>query len=78
MRPAPPGGSTVSLHVDFDIGIPLLAQMLNPVAADALRENAAQMLAALERRLLDRPVPGKQLPGPDALGQQAPSPEAVR
>jgi ribosome-associated toxin RatA of RatAB toxin-antitoxin module len=53
VRPAPDGGSTVSLHVDFDIGIPLLAEMLNPVAADALRENAAQMLAALEQRLLD-------------------------
>ncbi|MFJ2775168.1 type II toxin-antitoxin system RatA family toxin [Kitasatospora sp. NPDC087315] len=52
VRPAPGGGSTVSLHVDFDIGIPLLAAMLNPVAADALRENAAQMLAALEQRLL--------------------------
>ncbi|BBC92296.1 type II toxin-antitoxin system RatA family toxin [Streptomyces griseofuscus] len=44
--------STVSLHVDFDIGIPLLAEMLNPVASDALRENAAQMLRALERRLV--------------------------
>jgi len=49
---APGGGSTVALHVDFDIGIPLLADMLNPVAADALRESAAQMLAALEQRLL--------------------------
>ncbi|MEV4616821.1 SRPBCC family protein [Kitasatospora sp. NPDC049258] len=49
---APGGGSTVALHVDFDIGIPLLADMLNPVAAEALAENAAQMLAALEQRLL--------------------------
>ncbi|MFJ4922999.1 type II toxin-antitoxin system RatA family toxin [Streptomyces sp. NPDC088725] len=56
--PAPDGCSTVGLHVRFDIGIPLLAEMLNSVAADALRENAAQMLAALEQRLLtadDRP-----------------------
>jgi ribosome-associated toxin RatA of RatAB toxin-antitoxin module len=51
VRPAGGGHSTVSLHVEFDIGIPLLAEMLNPVAADALRENAAQMLTALERRL---------------------------
>ncbi len=51
VRPGPGGGSLVSLHVDFDIGIPLLAGMLNPVAADALRENAAQMLAALRARL---------------------------
>ncbi|MDT0436578.1 MULTISPECIES: type II toxin-antitoxin system RatA family toxin [Streptomyces] len=56
VRAEPDGGSTVSLHVDFDIGIPLLAEMLNPVAADALRENAAQMLAALEQRLLRRTV----------------------
>ncbi|MFJ4674345.1 type II toxin-antitoxin system RatA family toxin [Kitasatospora sp. NPDC088783] len=52
VSPAPDGGSTVALHVDFDIGIPLLAEMLNPVAADALRESAAQMLGALEQRLL--------------------------
>ncbi|GAA2112037.1 SRPBCC family protein [Kitasatospora saccharophila] len=51
VRAAPGGGSTVELHVDFDIGIPLLAEMLNPVAADALRESAAQMLGALERRM---------------------------
>ncbi|MEV1010470.1 SRPBCC family protein [Streptomyces sp. NPDC049881] len=52
VSPGPGAGSTVSLHVDFDIGIPLLADMLNPVAADALRENAAQMLDALQARLL--------------------------
>lgn len=52
VSPAPGDGSTVSLHVDFDIGIPLLAEMLNPVAADALRESAAQMLASLEQRLV--------------------------
>ncbi|MEV6976587.1 SRPBCC family protein [Kitasatospora sp. NPDC093806] len=48
----PDGGSTVALHVDFDLGIPLLAEMLDPVAADAFRESAAQMLGALEERLL--------------------------
>ncbi|WOX09482.1 type II toxin-antitoxin system RatA family toxin [Streptomyces sp. N50] len=52
VRPAPGGHSTVCLDVTFDIGIPLLADLLNPVAADALRENAAQMLSALERQLL--------------------------
>ncbi|MER7918682.1 MULTISPECIES: SRPBCC family protein [unclassified Streptomyces] len=51
VTPAGAAHSTVSLHVDFDIGIPLLAEMLNPVASDALRDNAAQMLRALERRL---------------------------
>lgn len=53
---APGGGSTVRLHADFDLGIPLLAPMLDPVAADALRDNAAQMLAALEQRLLAQPA----------------------
>jgi len=44
--------SIVTLNVDFDIGIPLLADMLNPVASAALRENSQQMLAALEQRLM--------------------------
>lgn len=52
VHPAPQGASRVCLHVEFDIGIPLLAEMLNPVAAEAYEENAAQMLAALEKRLL--------------------------
>jgi ribosome-associated toxin RatA of RatAB toxin-antitoxin module len=43
--------SVVTLNVDFEIGIPLLADMLNPVAAAALRENSQQMLAALAQRL---------------------------
>ncbi|MCX4745802.1 SRPBCC family protein [Kitasatospora sp. NBC_01287] len=94
VRPAPPNGSTVSLHVDFDIGIPLLAEMLNPVAADALRESAAQMLAALEQRLLDqrqagdpeafeqqpsgRQSSGLRLPGRQSLDQRLPDSQAVR
>ncbi|MCQ4042595.1 type II toxin-antitoxin system RatA family toxin [Streptantibioticus rubrisoli] len=51
VRPGPAGGSVVSLHVEFDIGIPLLADMLNPVATAALQDNARQMLDALDRRL---------------------------
>ncbi len=45
------GTSVVSFVVDFEIGIPLLADMLNPVAAKALRENSEHMLQAIERRL---------------------------
>ncbi|MER5867106.1 SRPBCC family protein [Kitasatospora sp. NPDC002040] len=60
---AAPGGSTVALHVDFDLGIPLLSEMLNPVAATALRENAEEMLAALRRRL----TPAADAPAVDAL-----------
>ena len=42
------GGSSVQLEVDFDIGIPLLADMLNPVAERALRENSERMLRGLD------------------------------
>ena len=45
------GGCTVRLDVDFDIGIPLLAEMLNPVAARALRDNSQQMLREIERQV---------------------------
>lgn len=43
--------AVVVFFCDFEIGIPLLADMLNPVATKALRENAESMLAALERRI---------------------------
>jgi len=51
VRPSDTGGSVVSLAVEFEIGIPLLEEMLNPVAAAAVRDNSRQMLDALERRL---------------------------
>lgn len=46
------GVSVVRLQAEFEIGIPLLADMLNPVAARALRDNQDQMLQSLERRVL--------------------------
>ncbi|MEK8173290.1 SRPBCC family protein [Streptomyces sp. M19] len=45
------GTSVVTFYVDFEIGIPLLADMLNPVATRALRENSEHMLHAIERRI---------------------------
>ncbi|QXJ25683.1 SRPBCC family protein [Actinomadura graeca] len=50
--PQDDGASVVTFSVDFEIGIPLLADMLNPVATKALRENSEQMLRAIERRLV--------------------------
>ncbi len=41
----------VSLSIEFEIGIPLLADMLNPVASRALRENSETMLREIERRV---------------------------
>lgn len=43
-----PGVVTIRLVCDFDIGIPLLADMLNPVAARALAENCETMLRQIE------------------------------
>lgn len=44
------GRTVVELFVDFDIGIPLMADMLNPVAARALEDNAKGILASLGDR----------------------------
>jgi ribosome-associated toxin RatA of RatAB toxin-antitoxin module len=47
-----PGLTHVRLTVTFEIGIPLLADMLNPVAQLSLRENCAEMLLGVEREAL--------------------------
>jgi ribosome-associated toxin RatA of RatAB toxin-antitoxin module len=47
------GATEVELRVDFEIGIPMLRDMLNPVAEKALRENAITMLRAFARDLAD-------------------------
>jgi len=46
------GATRVVLDIDFEIGIPLLAQMLDPVAGRALRDNSEQMLRSLERKAI--------------------------
>jgi ribosome-associated toxin RatA of RatAB toxin-antitoxin module len=45
------GYVTIRLVCDFDIGIPLLAEMLNPVAARALSENCETMLRQIELQM---------------------------
>lgn len=42
------GGVLIELIVDFEIGIPMLRDVLNPLAESALRENCEAMLASLE------------------------------
>jgi ribosome-associated toxin RatA of RatAB toxin-antitoxin module len=44
-----PDRTHVRLTVTFEIGIPLLADMLNPVAQRSLRDNCADMLVGVER-----------------------------
>jgi ribosome-associated toxin RatA of RatAB toxin-antitoxin module len=41
--------TNVTLHITFEIGIPLLADMLNPVAERSLRDNSREMLLGIER-----------------------------
>ncbi|MGQ0841392.1 type II toxin-antitoxin system RatA family toxin [Actinokineospora sp.] len=43
-------GTTAELHVEFDIGIPMMSEMLNPVAARALEDNSRAILEQLGRR----------------------------
>ena len=54
LTPGDNGSVNVTLDVEFEIGIPLLAEMLNPVAARALRENSQTMLREIECRVADR------------------------
>ncbi|WP_320777271.1 type II toxin-antitoxin system RatA family toxin [Streptomyces sp. CRN 30] len=49
--PLDDGRCSVTLYVDFEIGIPLMADMLNPIAVTALRESAHTMLSGLEKRV---------------------------
>ncbi len=54
--------TVVELHVEFDIGIPLMAEMLNPVAARALEDNSRAILESLSQRagraVVDAHAPG--------------------
>lgn len=39
--------SEVTLSVQFEIGVPMLSEMLNPVAERAIRENSSKMLDSI-------------------------------
>jgi coenzyme Q-binding protein COQ10 len=41
------GGTRVVLVTEFEFGMPMLSQLLNPLARMAVRENAEAMLAAI-------------------------------
>jgi ribosome-associated toxin RatA of RatAB toxin-antitoxin module len=45
------GGTSVTLTTDFEFGMPMIANLLNPVAKLILRRNAEQMLQALDKDL---------------------------
>ena len=43
------GVTTVKLTVDFDFGVPTLAELIGPTLQKKVRENSEMMLAALKR-----------------------------
>jgi ribosome-associated toxin RatA of RatAB toxin-antitoxin module len=49
LKPLGPELTTVAFEVMFEIGIPMLAEMLNPVAQRSLHENCTEMLRSIER-----------------------------
>ncbi|WP_460806062.1 type II toxin-antitoxin system RatA family toxin [Nocardiopsis aegyptia] len=56
---AVPEGTNAQLHVEFDIGIPMMSDMLNPVAARALEDNSQAILRRLGTRARDASEVGK-------------------
>ncbi len=52
------GGTThVVLGVEYDFGVPTLAELIGPTLEKKVRENSEMMLAALKREAESRPVP---------------------
>jgi coenzyme Q-binding protein COQ10 len=45
------GGTRVTLTVDFDLGIPMFASLLDPVAKLIVRRNCEAMLTAIQRQV---------------------------
>jgi ribosome-associated toxin RatA of RatAB toxin-antitoxin module len=52
----PDGGVRVSLEIEFDLGIPSLAAVLDPVGIQAIHTNSRSMLTAIGQRRL-APLP---------------------
>lgn len=47
-------GTLVKLTVDFELGIPMFASILNPIAVLAVRQNCEAMLAGLKKQAEDK------------------------
>jgi ribosome-associated toxin RatA of RatAB toxin-antitoxin module len=54
VTPRGPGLSSARFAVDFEIGIPLLAEMLNPMATRSLYQNCSEMLKGVEQKVIAR------------------------
>ena len=49
------GRTTVTLGVDYDFGVPTLAELIGPTLAKKVKENSEMMLAGLKREVEMRP-----------------------
>ncbi|WP_027340607.1 type II toxin-antitoxin system RatA family toxin [Halonatronum saccharophilum] len=47
------GGTKITLVVDFDFGIPMLAPLLNPILEKKVKKNSRNMLEAIKKQLED-------------------------
>jgi ribosome-associated toxin RatA of RatAB toxin-antitoxin module len=50
LEPDGPGATKACFEVEFEIGIPPLAEMLNPVAQRALHESSIEVLRGIEKK----------------------------
>lgn len=54
LYPLTDGSCRAVMAVNFDIGMPMLSEMMNPVAEHAIRENSRSMLASLASHAAQR------------------------
>ena len=57
----------VALSVEYDFGVPTLAELIGPTLEKKVRENSEMMLAALKREAESSRVPAARKPHPTVL-----------
>lgn len=55
LEPLTAGSSRATVSATFDIGIPMLADMLNPVCERAIRDNSLRMLTSVATEVAQKP-----------------------
>jgi ribosome-associated toxin RatA of RatAB toxin-antitoxin module len=55
LEPLTESSSRATVSVTFDIGIPMLSDMLNPVCERAVRDNSLQMLRSVATEVVQKP-----------------------
>jgi ribosome-associated toxin RatA of RatAB toxin-antitoxin module len=62
LEPLSESSTRVALSVYFDIGIPMLSEMLNPVAERAVRDNSRNMLLSIASEASQAGIQQERLP----------------